>query len=82
MPDCFKELDPNTKVVIECAEIKTQQPSSLVFNSQLYYHYKGTHTFKCLIGIAPHGAVTFASSLYTGGMFDVKITELSGILDI
>ena len=82
MPDCFKELYPNTRVVIDCTEIQTQQPSSLVLNSQLYSHYKGTHTFKCLIGIAPHGAVTFVSSLYTGCMSDVEITKLSGILDL
>ena len=84
MPDCFKELYPNTRVIIDCTEIRTQQPSSLVLvlNSQLYSHYKGTYTFKCLIGIAPHGAVTFVSSLYTGCMSDVEITKLSGILDL
>ena len=82
MPDCFNELYPNTRVVIDCTEIRTQQPSSLVLNSQLYSHYKGTHTFKCLIGTAPHGAVTFVSSLYTGCMSDVEITKLSGILDL
>ena len=80
--NCFKELYPNTKVIIDCTEIKTQQPSSLVLNSQLYSHYKGGNTFKCLIGIAPHGAVTFISSLYTGCMFDVEITKYSGILDL
>lgn len=82
MPDCFKELYPNTRVIIDCTEIKTQQPSSLVLNSQLYSHYKGGNTFKCLIGIAPHGAVTFISSLYTGCMSDVEITKYSGILDL
>ena len=82
MPDCFKELYPNTRVVIDCTEIRTQQPSSLVLNSQLYSHYKRTHTFKCLICIAPYGAVTFVSFLYTGCMSDVEITKLSGILDI
>ena len=38
MPDCFKELYPNTRVIIDCTEIRTQQPSSLVLNSQLYSH--------------------------------------------
>ena len=38
MQDCFKELYPNTRVIIDCTEIKTQQPSSLVLNSQLYSH--------------------------------------------
>ena len=79
MPECFKQLYPNTRVIIDCTEIRTQQPSSLVLNSQSYSHYKGTNTFKCLLGIAPHGAVTFISSLYTGCMSDVEITKLSGL---
>ena len=54
MPDCFKQLYPNTRVIIDCTEIKTQQPSSLLLNPQLYSNYKGTNTFKCLLGIAPH----------------------------
>ena len=82
MPECFKQLYPNTRVIIDCTEIRTQQPSSLVLNSQSYSHYKGTNTFKCLLGIAPHGAVTFISSLYTGCMSDVEITKLSGLLDL
>ena len=80
MPDCFKELYPNSRVIIDCTDIRTQRPSSLVLNSQLYSHSKGTHTFKFLLEIACHGAVTFVSSLYTGCMSDVEITKLSGIL--
>ena len=82
MPDCFKELYPNKRVIIDCTEIKTQQPSSLVLNSQMYSIYKSSCTFKCLLGIAPHGAVTFVSPLYTGCMSDVEITKLSGLLDL
>ena len=80
MPDCFKELYPNTRIIIDCTDIRTQLPSSLVLNSQLYSHSKETHTFKFLIEIASHGAVTFVSSLYTGCMSDFEITKLSGIL--
>ena len=40
MPDCFKQLYSNTRVIIDCTEIKTQQPSSLLLNSQLYSNYK------------------------------------------
>ena len=36
MPDCFKQPYPNTRDIIDCTEIKTQQPSSLLLNSQLY----------------------------------------------
>ena len=82
MPECFKSTYPNTWVIIDCTEIKTQQPSSLVLNSQLYSKYKGKNTFKCLLGIVPHGAVTFVSSLYTGCISDVEITKLSCLLDL
>ena len=82
MPESFKNLYPRTRVVIDCTELKTQQPSSLVLNSQAYSSYKGTTTFKCLLGIAPHGAVTFISSLYTGSMSDIEITKQSGLLDL
>ena len=37
---------------------------------------------KGLIGIAPHGAVTFVSSLYTGSISDKEITRCCGILDL
>ena len=40
MPECFKSTYPNTRVIIYCIEIKTQQPSSLILNSQLYSKYK------------------------------------------
>lgn len=82
MPECFKILYPRTRVILDCTEIRTQQPSSLVLNSQMYSNYKGTCTFKCLLGISPHGLVTFISPLYTGCMSDVEITKLSGILEL
>ena len=37
---------------------------------------------KGLVDIAPHGAVTFISSLYSGCMSDVEITKLSGLLNL
>jgi hypothetical protein len=82
MPQSFKKKYASTRVIIDCTEIKTQMPKSLVLNSQMYSHYKGANTFKGLIGIAPHGVVTFVSSLYTGCMSDVEITQLCGILDL
>ena len=59
LPPIFKESYPQTRVIIDCTEIRVQNPSYLVLNSQTYSSYKGTSTFKCLIGIAPHGTITF-----------------------
>ena len=50
-------------------------------NSQIYSAHNRTNTFKCLLGIAPHGAVTSISSLYTGCISDVEITKLTGFRD-
>jgi len=47
------------KIIIDCTEIKIQMSSSLILTSQTYSSYKSANTIKCLIGIAPHGAVTF-----------------------
>jgi len=82
MPRSFKESFPNTRVIIDCCEMEIQQPSSLAANSQLFSHYKGRTTVKCLVGIAPHGALTFLSPLYSGSVSDVEITRVSGLLDL
>ena len=61
MQDSFKELYPSTRVIIDCTEINVQTPFSLLLQSQLYLSYKSNTTLKGLIGIAPHGAITFFS---------------------
>lgn len=81
MPECFA-LYPNTRVILDCTELKTQTPSSLFVNSQMYSSYKGTTTLKALIGITPAGGVSFVSKLYTGSISDKEITKSSGILDL
>ncbi|CAC5356310.1 unnamed protein product [Mytilus coruscus] len=72
----------NPRVIIDCTEIPTERPSSLALNSKCYSTYKSTHTFKSLVGIAPHGALIFISSLYTGSMSDVEITKLCGLVEL
>jgi len=37
---------------------------------------------KSLIGISPHGTVTFVPTLCTGSMSDTEITKQSGLLDL
>jgi hypothetical protein len=82
MPEFFKKTYPSTRVVIDCTEIAVQAPSSLVLNSELFSHYKGKTTFKCLVGVTPAGAVSLSSSLYTGSISDKQITKVSGFLDL
>jgi hypothetical protein len=82
MPVCFKCTYPNTRVILDCTEIKVQTPSSKVLNSEIYSNYKSHATFKSLVGITPFGSVSFVSSLYTGCISDKDITAKSGIIDL
>ena len=82
MPNSFRKLYPSTRVIIDCTEVHVQTPSSLLLQSQLYSSYRSNTTLKGLIGIAPHGAVIFVSSLYTGSISDKEITRCCGILDL
>lgn len=82
MTEGFKRLYPKTRIMLDCAEIYVQSPSSLLLQSQLYSTYKSNTTLKGLVGIAPHGAITFLSALCTGSISDKEITRVSGILDL
>lgn len=80
MPEVFKDKYPSTRVIIDCTEIKCEMPSSLLLNTELFSSYKNHTTLKGLIGIAPNGAVTFISQLYTGSISDREIVIRSGFL--
>ena len=82
MSKSFKDSYPNVRVILDCTELRVQAPSSLVLNSELFSHYKGTTTFKALLGITPSGCVSFVSSLYSGSISDRHITRVSGCLDL
>lgn len=80
MPETFKPKYNDTRIIIDCTEIKVEMASSLVLKSQTYSNYKSTNTLKGLVGIAPNGNITFLSQLYTGSISDREITERCGIL--
>jgi hypothetical protein len=67
----------DTQVVLDCTEIFCQTPSSLLLQSESTY--KSNTTFKAMIGIAPHGPITFVSALYAGYMSDREIFKQSDI---
>ncbi|XP_065650766.1 uncharacterized protein LOC136078877 [Hydra vulgaris] len=82
MPSCFKDVYPNTRVIIDCTEIFTVMPTSYRIQSAMFSKYKHHHTAKGLIGIAPSGAITFVSDLYAGRSSDKQITNHCGILKL
>ncbi|XP_065904132.1 uncharacterized protein [Dysidea avara] len=80
MPASFKELYPNTTVILDATEIRVNIPSSLLLQSQTYSNYKSANTLKALVAISPAGHVIFVSSLYTGCISDTQLVERSGFL--
>ncbi|XP_063058181.1 uncharacterized protein LOC134451607 [Engraulis encrasicolus] len=72
----------DTVVILDCTELHCQCPSDPVLQNEVYSHYKSHCTLKGLIGIAPHGPVTFISQLYAGSISDKQITMQSGVLDL
>ena len=82
MPESFKSKYKSTRVIIDCAEIRCQMPSSLQLNGELFSAYKNHTTWKGLVGISPGGAITFISQLYTGSISDREIVRRSGFLEL
>ncbi|XP_075967277.1 uncharacterized protein LOC142970741 [Anarhichas minor] len=82
LPLSFKNTFPRTRVILDCTELHVKRATSKVLNSETYPYYKGTITFKSLVGISPYGELTFVSDLYMGSISDKEITQTSGILSL
>ncbi|XP_054599835.2 uncharacterized protein [Nothobranchius furzeri] len=78
LPDVFQGY-ADTRVILDCTELRCQTPNSLLLQSEVFSNYKPHCTFRGLTGIAPHGAATFVSSLYQGATSDKEILKQSGI---
>lgn len=81
-PKDFDGLYENTQVILDCTEIKCQTPSSLLLQSEVFSTYKSHCTFKALIGMSPHGALTFVSALFEGSISDKELFCHSGIIPL
>ena len=82
MPESFKVDYPSTAVIIDATEIKCEVPAELSLQSQHYSQYKSSTTLKGLVGIAPNGAFTFISQLFSGAISDRQLTIESGFLNL
>lgn len=81
MPDCFKGLYENVRVIIDCTEIPLEKPSDLECQAATFSTYKHCNTVKALVGISPSGVPTFVSDTFEGSISDNEITIKSGLLD-
>ncbi|KAM4741348.1 uncharacterized protein FYW61_002859 [Anableps anableps] len=80
LPEEFKDF-PDTQVILYCAELTCQIPSSSLPQSDMSPSYNSSSTMRALVGIAPHGAVTFISDLYGGSFSSKELFKLSGIAE-
>jgi hypothetical protein len=80
-PDFTKDY-PNTIIILDGTEIRSQTPSSLVRQSQYYSQYKSGTTVKALIGCDPKGSIIFISQLFTGNISDKDICHRSHLFEI
>lgn len=82
MPANFKKHCSNVRVILDCTEVAVAAPSCFTLQSETFTHDKKTTTLKALIGVAPHGFVSFFSKLYTEFISDKEMTRTSGILQL
>ena len=73
---------PNTRVVIDATEFFIEKPISPCAQRASWSDYKHHNTLKLLVGIAPNGAFTFISKLWSGSASDRKIVQESGLIDL
>ena len=81
LPECFREMYPSTRVIIECTEFFLEMPSCRRSQSVTFSNYKHHNTAKGIIGLAPSGAVAFVYDLCAGRCSDKQITIAYGIID-
>ncbi|KAI3368219.1 hypothetical protein L3Q82_007946 [Scortum barcoo] len=81
-PENLQLYCPAVRLVLDCTEIHCEAASSLSQQSEIFSNCKNHTTFKGLIGVAPCGAITFVSKLYTASFSDTAMTQKSQILQL
>ena len=76
----YKQDFPNTFAILDCTELKIEQPSGLVLQSMTYSSYKSANTLKALVACDPRGGVIFVSALFTGSISDKEIFNKCNII--
>ncbi|XP_058493877.1 uncharacterized protein LOC131465320 [Solea solea] len=81
LPDVFYSYS-DTQVVLDCVQLRCQTPDAPLLQREMFSNYKSHYTLKGLIGMAPHGAVTFVSSLHDVSTSDNELLRKSGLASL
>lgn len=79
MPKCFKKYQDTTSV-LDCTEIKIQQPKCLKCCIKFYSHYKGGLTVKFMTEVTPGGIIVGLSEAFGGRASDKTIFNQTNTL--
>ena len=77
----FQWISENTVLIVDCLETFIDRPSALLPRAQTYSSYKHHNTATYLIGITPHGIVSFISNGWGGRVSDKFLSECWGLLN-
>ena len=79
MPLEFKNVYPNTRIIIDTTHIYVEVSSDFNTQSETYSSYKAHNTGCAIVGIAPNGFITFIGDMVPGRMSDKDSTYYSGL---
>ncbi|CAN7940141.1 unnamed protein product [Ixodes hexagonus] len=82
LPECFKANYPGCKMIIDCTEVRTEEPGTVAQQRALYSAYKSGYTLKFLVAVTPNGMICFRSKAYGGRCSDLHVTIDSGFLEL
>ena len=71
-PSSFSQFG-SYRVVIDCTDIEIATPGLMSQQNATYSNYRGVHSFKVVVGVAPNGVITYVSKLYPGSISDKAI---------
>ena len=69
------------RIVIDCTDIEVAAPGLMSQQKAVYSSYRGMHSFKVIVGVAPNAVITYVSKLYPGSISDKCIVQKSGLLN-
>ena len=79
-PSSFSQYG-SCRIVIDCTDIEVAAPGLMSHQNATYSYYRGMHSFKVIVGVAPNAVVTYVSKLYPGSISDKAIVQESGLLN-